>query len=237
MNKSWLFLLLLIFISPLGTATSEDPIRPEECLSLVKYCSNCTFANVTSLTYPNGSIEGLNIATQQIGAGTFTNGTAVCGARTAQIGVYEYSILSNKDGILSIETKNDMVTANGRPLPSGIVIVAFSVLYMALMAVLIYFISFTLIYFVEFLRTDVERRPIFSWNDLLLNLSGYILVWVFYGLALYYVGNPSVNNITGWLVFALSWTNLALPILAFILSFVAQGWEGVIKKIEGKDGN
>lgn len=237
MNKAWIILLLFLFIAPIGVAQDSEPIKQGECLPLVKYCSNCTFVNITSIEYPNGSIQALNYETEQISPGTFTNTTGFCGSKTEQVGIYEYARISDENGILSVDRAQREVTANGRASPTGIVIVVFAILYIAFIAVLVYFMTFTMMYFVEFLRLDVEKRPIYSWNDLLLNIAGYLAVWVFYYLELYYVGNPSIGHITGWLLFALTWTNLALPILAFILSFMAQGWEKVIAKIEGTDGN
>ena len=113
LNKT-LLIFLVLFILPMAIA-SEDlrqlpPIKQNDCMPLVQYCGNCTYVNITSITYPNGSVRNLNWLTNYNGGDTYVN-NSFCD--TSQLGTYVYATLGDPDGIRIPQPVAREVTATG----------------------------------------------------------------------------------------------------------------------------
>ena len=114
LNKLLFTFLISLFILPLVVGTSEStnlpPIKQGKCMPLVQYCGNCTYVNITSIMYPNGSVLSLNWITKFNGGDTYVN-NSFCD--TSQLGTYVYATLGDPDGIRIPQPVSRDVTESG----------------------------------------------------------------------------------------------------------------------------
>jgi hypothetical protein len=62
-----LVLVMLIAILPIISAESLGNFKNGECVNLIQTCSNCTYANITTISYPNTSLSVADISMQKDG--------------------------------------------------------------------------------------------------------------------------------------------------------------------------
>lgn len=122
--------ILLISIAGASQDAYLPPLQKATCATLSQTCSNCTFVNVTTVKFPNQSIQVLNRAMTQSGANyynyTFCN--------TNYNGELLYTTLQNPDGNLDSQTTHIPITPNGE-LPT----VAKAIFYIGLLTLLVFF--------------------------------------------------------------------------------------------------
>ena len=136
-NKKVLnFIFLFLFIIGLTQIVSaEQIIQQNKCVYLKQVCSNCTYANITSINYQNGQVLG-NTPMTKIGVEfnyTFCNNNLM--------GPYNYNTVFDLNGVTNTESNNYQVTADGntyRSFPSiyflvliGLTLLLFNKLYIA----------------------------------------------------------------------------------------------------------
>ena len=114
MNKFIYLLAIAIFILTLISASDLaelPPIKQNDCMPLVQYCANCTYVNITSMTYPNGTTVALNYRTELRGATTYINDTGFC--TTSNLGTYVYGSVGDPDGVTVQQSVARDVTSSG----------------------------------------------------------------------------------------------------------------------------
>jgi hypothetical protein len=95
-------------VQTIGTFTQN--IR----VNLLQTCDNCTSVNITSIIYPDGSIN--NTILQMTKTGTFYNYSH---ANTSQIGHYIYNTVGNLNGANVTQPVDFYITQGGQPLTTG----------------------------------------------------------------------------------------------------------------------
>lgn len=107
-------LIIGITIMTLTSAITENakltPIRQGSCMPLIQYCSDCTFVNITSITYPNGTLQPLNVVAVFQGGDSYVYNNF---CSTNDLGTYIYGTLGNPAGTLVQQSIEREVTANG----------------------------------------------------------------------------------------------------------------------------
>lgn len=194
MKKLYLLIALSIFLLILGnhlvsSSIELKPIKTNQCIELQQTCSNCTYVNVSSITYPNSTILYLNVGMTK--TGTKYNYTF---CDTKPLGNYVYSVYGDKNGVLTTEEGTFEVTYTGDTLTTQK-----SILYIGLLALLIFFFILT-IWFSSRLPSSEEHNEngeLVSINNLkylgsvLLFVGWMILIAIFYvtsNLAFAYLG-------------------------------------------------
>ena len=130
--------MLGIFLISLASAEDESwgYVKAGDCISLTQTCGNCTFVNITGITYPNKTDSGLSepITMQKIG--TFFN-HSFC--ETSSLGEYIVSGDHNLDGEIGSWNANFESNYLGKELSTSQ-----SILYLGLLGifVLILFATF-----------------------------------------------------------------------------------------------
>lgn len=149
MNKSILFIISFILISSVSALPGFSqfsfqlgdnelpPVKINSCLPLIQYCANCTFVNITSLSYPNGTTINLGYTTKKISQDTYIN-NSFCD--TSSPGTYIYSTFGNPDGLLFQQAIKRQVTATGNDFT-----IQKSILYISLLTVAIIIFFTTLV--------------------------------------------------------------------------------------------
>jgi hypothetical protein len=113
-SKSTFILILLtgiFLISSLSGILAEDLLgtyKQYSCVELVQYCGNCSFVNITSVTYPNSSIA-LSGPVAMTKVGTFYN-YSFC--NTTVIGTYRVSGTGDMNAPGVYETFNYLFDIN-----------------------------------------------------------------------------------------------------------------------------
>jgi len=111
--------IIFTFIMVMGLASAAqnlelgelpNGIKKDSCVTLKQYCSNCSFVNITSMAFPNGSTIALNYRTEKLGGDTYIN-NSFC--NTSQLGSYVYGTLGDPDGIITNQPVSFVVTPLG----------------------------------------------------------------------------------------------------------------------------
>lgn len=196
-----------------------------KCINITQTCADCSYINITSIKFPNSSTAVSDV--EMISdSSEFTY--YFCSADSN--GQYFINYLG--DGNTSITKNWFFVTTNGKESPSGIVVVVFSILFLAIIAFLFQFIIYTMMFFVQYNfskkeGTPNEERPIFTIREFLINISGYLVLLVYYALARTYLGNELINRILSISLVVTSWTNIFFPVIALIISFTIATWKEI----------
>lgn len=225
---SLIFLFLLVgSISAYGYEdVSLGTFVKGKCINLTQTSESATYINITSITYPN-STRAISDVEMIADSTEFTYNFCSTNLNGQYFINYEGNETNNS------LTKNwFFVTTNGKESPSGIVIVSFSLIFLVIIAFMLQFIIYTMMFFVEYNfskrdSTPKEERPIFTIREFLINISGYILLWVFYGLERTYLGNELMNRVLSTIIFISSWTNVFFPVIALIISFTIATWREI----------
>lgn len=189
MKKIYLFLILGIFLITIISSSSLGTFKKGNCISIYQLCDNCSYVNLSSITYPNSSILILDI---DMTKSNVNYNYSFCNTNT--LGDYSYKVCGDKDGEFICEDISFKVTYNGDELDTSK-----SILYIGLLIFLIFFFIL-LIYFAGKLPNNEntnENGELISISNLkyigstLLFFSYLILVAIFYvtsSLAYAYLG-------------------------------------------------
>jgi len=96
----WIMLMgIFLFCIVVVSATSNlGTFKSRECISLYQLCDNCTYVNISSVMYPDSTVESINENMTKNGVNynyTYCN--------TLQDGIYIYNVCGDKDGTLTCE--------------------------------------------------------------------------------------------------------------------------------------
>jgi len=127
-NKVFLYCLVLTLIIICVNAEQQSlgTFKKGECFDLIQTCDNCTWVNFTSVIYPNGQFEVLNMNTTSYG--TVFNATF---CNTTQVGTYIINSIGDLDGITTNGNYNFYINPSGvtrTDNPTGIIVPIFSLL-------------------------------------------------------------------------------------------------------------
>ena len=196
-----LMILLLGSVSALdsiGTFQKQNPIR------IVQVCSDATFINISSISYPNSSIAVENVEMVSSGSGGY-----YYDFNTSTIGRYDVRGIS--DGCEKTFAVYFDVTTNGKQESEGIVIVFFSLIF-----ILIF--GFGLYYFIKSLSHVLQLEM--DILDCTIMIATYLSMWMFYYISSEYLYNPLMNNMLELAIDVGAITHVFLPIVGFLLSFI-----------------
>jgi hypothetical protein len=223
MKKLLLYIIVSTFIISFASATIElGAFKKSDCIQLPQTCSNCTYVNVSSVTYPNGSILSLNKVMTKIG--TDYNYTF---CETSTLGNYLFSVVGDKNGVIDTENGNFEITYTGDSLSTQK-----SILYTALIAILTFFFILLLVWSNKLPDKNTQNEEgeylSVSWlkyvRSSLLFAAWMVLVAIFYitsNLAFAYLGEVLFAKIL--FTFFRICFGLTLPIVViwFIWIFVS----------------
>lgn len=98
MKKVVIFILAFVLMFGLVNASSLGRFNQSVDVSLHQVCDNCTFVNVTSMKFPNGTLTNLNEQMTKVGEDYNFSFSA-----TNTIGFYRYNTCGNPGGVLTCE--------------------------------------------------------------------------------------------------------------------------------------
>jgi len=232
MNKNYPFLmgifLLVLTLSNVSAALGNDGeslgyFKQDSCINIIQTCENCSYLNITSITFPNSTIAVSDVSMSSSANGVEYN-YSFCS--TNILGQYKVNFKSDEGAVTTNANVWLDVTPNGKSHPSDFLVTFFVILYLAILGYFLFFISYTLFFFIQFKLEEHERGIVFGLDDILFNIAGYMVLIGYFYLSIYYIGNPQITLITGWLLRISAWTNIVLPGVAFVLSVII--WGGMV---------
>ena len=133
-NKKLFIFLILILLLSFNVSSIEDEEfkllgKKGDCIQLPNECATCSYINITSIQYPNLSIQNLELTMTKQGSSfnyTFCS--------TEELGEYTYCVIGDVDGTDTLKTGcyDFKVTYSGKELSE-----AEAILYVSFLAILI----------------------------------------------------------------------------------------------------
>lgn len=210
-NKLFLISLAILLISfTTASQISLGTFEQGEEVLLIQLCADCSYINITSITYPNSSEIMSNIPMSQDGS-KFTY--LLDGNYTQTLGNYNVNGLGDEGGINKVWAYTFEITSNGRNSPDGIIVVVFSIIFIFLIFYLIFFLFYGLGHIKEW---DLDIK------DLAYNLGGYFALFAVFMLEKIYLGNQEIEEFLILFITIGAFTNFLLPIIGFVVSYFKQ---------------
>lgn len=128
---------------------------------------------------------------------------------STDLGIYTKTIYCQNGTLGGQETEKYQVTTNGKAPPEGIVLVLFSVIFFAIVFSLLFIFLYS---FGGLLSLNYDVR------DVSLNVGVYFVLLLFQIFQKFYVGDPTMNSLSLTILEIIIYTNVYLPLLAFILT-------------------
>ena len=186
-HTSWIVLGILLSLLYVNFVSAEQSnlgtMKQHDCISLYQTCDDCTYVNLTSVKYPDGTIETFNLYMTKKNQNfnfTFCN--------TTNIGEYTYTVAGDKGGVYSTEVIGFSVSPSGfvgtlgfyiliLVLSAGVIILGFSkddAPLVILGSLGLYFVGiYTLFY-----GLDGMKDPVYTWGFglIVLGIAFYLSV-------------------------------------------------------------
>jgi len=112
--KKYILILLLISISLVGAIDCQGTYKADTEIGLIQTCDSCTYVNLSSISYPNGTTSNINKNMTRVG--TTYNYTL---PDSSQTGIIFFSALGDKNTILTEETLCIEITKTGTKLENS----------------------------------------------------------------------------------------------------------------------
>jgi len=181
------------------------------CSSATSICDSC---NISSIKYPKNSTSIVtDVEMTKRTSDFYYNLDANF---TNPVGWYVVSGVCNSGSEVEVFSFKFYVSPNGKEPPSEGVIVFFSILFIFIVGSLLGMVLYNIFRMIEW---KLDAR------DLIFNVSAYFALFVTYILGKEYLGNIFFNDFIVWLIVVGALTNVILPIIGFVMSYVRGGLE------------
>ena len=184
-----LVLTLLSFAFVVAEQSSIGPYKAGDTATLIQSCGNCTYCNVSSLKYPNGTQALDNTAMVKDGVEyTYDFSTP-----SAVVGTYIVNTECDVDGVSTPVAYELIVTANGKEVPIGMPT------FQGIMLIVIFGISWFMLFLS--LRVNEAGPKIFFMGLSFIFIMASIMTA--YQVSVEYNVASSLNTTLGGLVFVI----------------------------------
>ncbi len=122
MKKIMILLFISIFLISFVSAVNEcgndnsylGTFKLDSIIDLKQTCDDCTYVNLSAVTYPNSTTIYYNLAMTKNGIEFSINST-----ETKTLGCYSYTVYGDKGGTKTSETIDYIITSNGKIFEIG----------------------------------------------------------------------------------------------------------------------
>lgn len=211
MKKTIFSIILFIFlITFLNSSEFGNSFKLNECANLLQTCDNCTYVNISSITYPNSTKTILNNAMEQHGLEynyTFCN--------TTVLGLYYYTVIGDKNGEQSVETISFEITPNGNKFDTGQSIGGLGV-FIGVLA-----ISFAFLFIGSKLSQEEKTLPFgffFMVMAIILVIFSLHLGWIF---SIDILQHEIISESLSTIFVVILWSSTGIAIIFFCLMLIA----------------
>jgi hypothetical protein len=198
----WLAVAVTLVTPFVNAQSSLGVFKQNDQVQLVQTCSICSYITLDSIKYPDGTISAIETNMTKIGSTFYYNFT-----QTSQLGEYIYNTYyGNWTAPVSFE-----ISVNGKEPAEGIVVVIFSLIFIAI-------IAFGIIYFLKSLAHVIQLEM--DIIDAGIMVSTYLAMWLFYYFSFEYLGNALINDLLEMAISIGAVTHMFLPLVGFLVSFI-----------------
>jgi hypothetical protein len=207
MKKLLLVLFFGIFFISLASA-DLGTFKQGECISLYQFCDDCTYVNLTTVQYPNGTIETINEAMTKSDVDynyTFCS--------TNDLGNYYYVVKGDTGGSTATERLSFSITSTGKSFNSGQSLSSLGILFGSL------FVAFLFLYLGFKISVNPKMIPIafvFIVISLLLIIYSLFLGWT---IGSDIIEHEAFSSTSETIFVAVLWLMVAVAIISFIFFF------------------
>jgi hypothetical protein len=203
----WICLVVSMIGFTSAEVSSLGTIKQSECIEIPQVCASCSYADI-NIQYPNKSFAVINDSMVSQGAGLWTYNFC----NTSQLGRYD---VSGRGDLNGVDTGFSVfwfeASVNGKEPAEGIIIVVFSLIFIAI-------ISFGIIYFLKSLAHVIQLEM--DLIDASIMISTYLAMWMFYYISFEYLGNALINDLLEIAISVGAVTHVFLPLVGFLVSFI-----------------
>lgn len=218
-------MLVFIFLltSVVGTQETLGIFKQSTDILLTQVCANCTYNNISYVSYPNMSLIGALSNINMTKSGVTYSYTLISNY-TADLGRYIVCGFGDLDGQTTTWCYDFYVNATGRAEPSGSVLVFFIIGFLVIMGFLIYIFIYS---FGHFIKKDFDMK------DLAINWGLYFVLISFFILQGSYLGNPVMANILEVIVYVGAFTHMICSLIFFCITLIVANMEQYKQKTGG----
>ena len=213
MEKNVVMILVILSMIGLASATVDNlgTFKKNTTIELKQLCSNCTYNNISSISYPNSSIL---IRNQNMTKDYSFFNYSLNWSYVYETGTYLVTGIGDENGVPTQWSYTFEVTENGRELPTDNVKVFFFIAFLLLLGLSCFLTIYTIGHF-TILDFDIIDLSV-DWGIL------FVIVGVL-NLEKYYLGNPMIDDYFTWFISIGIITLGLVPILALIFSLIVGG--------------
>lgn len=198
----WILILIPIVSAGMIFKINDFAEVTTPCINNGSICSTSALCNIT-ITYPNGTalVEMAEMSNQ----GSLHNYTY----NASMLGTYRSTVVCLDNGITGYDTFEFKITGNGKEEASGIVTALFIIIFLIILIYLIIIVFYGIGHAVD-LNYGLE--------DVGYNLGGFFALIGLFMLEKFYLGNLEIESFLELFIYIGAFTNVVVPIIAFILT-------------------
>jgi hypothetical protein len=200
-------MLICLLVFSIGMVSAYQPHKQNTTLYYSFTSNNGTSCN---LTYGN-TPEGLLILDQEATKNGQTFNVTILNDNFTTIGDYCFNIVCSDGSEIATGNFCRSVTINGKEPAEGIIIVVFSLIFIAIF-------GFGLIYFLKSIAHIAQLDM--DLIDASIMVATYLAMWMFYYFSFEYLGNAFINEILEIMISVGAVTHVFLPLVGFVVSFI-----------------
>ena len=220
-TKFFLFIILGMFLISLVSATNIGTFQVNKPMQIVNYCStgDCTYANLTSISLPDGTVQNINSAMTQNGQNFNYSYTP------SQTGTYGFNTCSNPLGVIVCDSDTFEVTPNGKEFSTGNAIAYLGFLLLTLITLFLTLLGASKVKWKH--KKDKEGKIIsindFRYVKVFLFSMSYMIAMFLFGLSYKLFNEVGMEGFNDFFNFLYQlFLRLMYPvIIVTVLSFVA----------------
>lgn len=215
MRKILLIVFVGIFLLSFTSAAQDSlgNFALGEDVLLVQTCADCTYNNITFITFPNSSeLSGINdIAMTQSGSKFTYN---LDGGNTTIFGCYDVNGIGDIGGTAQVWVYPFCITPNGEELPGD----NFNIFL---------YTSFILLLFLSLYCMVINLAKLASVSETVFGLSFswgvYFSILLMYYVVMTYSTSLFLRDNIIWVVGAFGFTNFFIPLISLFIAFFIRG--------------
>lgn len=209
MNKKvYLIFAMLFFISLVQSSSIETLgiFKQGTAVELTQVCSNCTYVNISSITYPNRTLIATEKSMTQSGV---AYNYSLSNSYTNTLGRYIVCGYGDPDGIKDTWCYDFFINGTGREEPSGAVSSLFIIAFLIVMFLFVWL-------FVYSMGHAIKKD--FDIVDLGFDFGIYFMLFSLFILQQQYMGNPLMDSILNVFVYVGAFTHILFSSIFFFVS-------------------
>lgn len=198
-DKAKFILIFLLLISLTSALDDLGTFKQNDCVRIVQTCASCSYVNISSVSYPNSSVQDANKEMTAAGSGEWYYDYC----NTSVIGRYDVRGIGDLDGTNTNFATYFIITPNGSSLSTSSAI-TYGLILLVMFSVTIFFLIFSK-------TTEAPGVKLFF------NMIGYITMFLTVGAAYILMQSTGVSPMGDTVEMMLFVLGIVLVIIMFYI--------------------